>query len=145
MWAQKYESFAGRLLEPRRISSVASGRVGGRAPGSGTGSAFSRSLRAVGWVDADKAHHAAVFVFEKMAVIHKSSDGIRIAKIHAQADAGILQVRRAVVGHVDRVAEVRLVDGDSIPRDQHEMQLVDVKGVQFRGAVLDYPVLDLTL
>src|SRR5580704_14236119 len=115
MWAQKYESFAGRLLEPRRISSVASGRVGGRAPGSGTGSSFSRSLRAVGWVDADKAHHSAVFVFEKMAVIHKSSNGIWIAKIHAQAHAGILQVRGAVEGHVDGVAQERLVDGDSIP------------------------------
>ena len=89
--------------------------MSGRAPGSGTGSTFSRSLRAVGWVDADKAHHAAVFVFEKMAVIYESASGIWIAKIHAQAHAGILQVRRAVEGHVDGVAQEWLVDGDSIP------------------------------
>src|SRR5271156_2424503 len=80
-----------------------------------------------------------------MAVIDESADRIWIAKIHAQADAGILQVRGAVEGDVDGVAQERLVDGDSIPSQQHEVQLMDVEGVQFRGAIFDDPILYVAL
>ena len=80
-----------------------------------------------------------------MAVIHESADGIRVAKIHTQADAGILEIRGAVEGHVDGVAQVRLVDRDSIQSHLHEMQLMDVEGVQFRRAIFDDPIFHVAL
>src|SRR5271169_1401422 len=119
--------------------------MSGCSPSARTGSTFLGSWRAARWFNSNQAHHATVFVFEKMAVIDESADRIWIAKIHAQADAGILQVRGAVEGDVDGVAQERLVDGDSIPSDQHEMQLMDVEGVQFRGAIFDDPVFDVAL
>jgi len=119
--------------------------MSGCSPSARTGSTFLGSWRAARWFNSNQAHHAAVFVLEKMAVIYESADRVRITKIHAQADAGILQVRGAVEGHVDGVAQERLVDSDSIPGHEHEVQLVDVEGVQFCGAIFYDPVFDVAL
>ncbi len=82
-----------------------------------------------GGLDADQAHHSAVLVFEKMAVIDKCSHRVRIAKVHAEFDAGILRASSIPIGHVDCVAKKRLIDWHTVPTDQHEMDLMDVEGV----------------
>jgi len=95
--------------------------------------------------DADGAHHAAIFVFEQVTVVDEGAEGVGIAKIHAQADAGILQGAAVVVGDVDGVAEERLVDGNAVPVEQFEMNLMNVEGVEFGAAILDDPVFDVAL
>src|SRR5277367_7064027 len=87
--AQKSARCAESLAEPRSVGSVIGRRVSGSATRPRTGGTFFGSLSAVGWFDADQAHHASVFVFEKMTVIYESADGVGVAKIHAQADAGV--------------------------------------------------------
>ena len=49
------------------------------------------------------------------------------------------------VGHVDRVAQKRLVYRHAVPFHQHEMDLMDVKRVQFLRPVFDDPVLHVSL
>src|SRR5580692_11065029 len=95
--------------------SIAGRRASGSATRSRACGSFFWSLSGVGWFDADQAHHASIFVFEKMTVVQKSADGVGVAKIHAQADAGKLQIRGAVEGHVDGVAQERLINADSVP------------------------------
>ena len=80
-----------------------------------------------------------------MTVVDESADCIRVAKIHAQFDAGILKVSAVVIRHVDGVAKKRLVYRNSGPFEHHEMNLMDVERVQFRGAILDDPILDVAL
>jgi hypothetical protein len=36
-----------------------------------------------GWLDADCAHHAAVLMFQEMAVVDEGSDHVGIAEVHA--------------------------------------------------------------
>ena len=104
-------------MRPRALDSVVDRRLRGRGRGSGarTCSTFLLGLGGVRWFDADQAHHTSVFVFEKMTVIYESANGIRVAKIHAQADGGVCQIRGAVEGHVDGVAKERLFDRHFIP------------------------------
>ena len=59
--------------------------------------------------DSNQAHHAVVFMLEEVAVIEERSDGIWVAKIHAQSDARIRERPAIVKGHVDRIAKKRLV------------------------------------
>ena len=80
-----------------------------------------------------------------MTVVDESADCIRVAKIHAQFNAGILKVPTVVIRHVDGVAEKGLVYRNSGPVEHHEMNLMDVERVQFGGAILDDPILDVAL
>ena len=91
------------------------------------------------------SHHAAVFVFQQMAVVEERADDIGIAEVHAQLDAGKLGTGAVPVGDVDGVAEEGLVDGDAVPFLEHEMDLMDVEGVQFARAIFDDPVFDVAL
>src|SRR5450432_1397844 len=84
-------------------------------------------------------------MLEKVTVIDERPDGVRIAKIEAQFDAGVGETTTAVIRHVDRVAQERLVHWDAGPIDHHEMYLMNMKGVQLGGAVLDDPILNFTL
>src|SRR5580700_693127 len=84
-------------------------------------------------------------MLQEVAVIDKGADDVRIAKIHAQPHARVLQRAAVVVGDIDGIAQKRLVDRDAGPRDKLEMKLMYVKIVQFRRAVLDDPVLDIAL
>src|SRR5271167_5002132 len=80
-----------------------------------------------------------------MAMIYECAYGIRIAEIHSQPYAWILQHLAGVEGDVYRVAQERLIYRNAGPIDQHEVDLMDVEGVQFRGAVFDDPVFDVAL
>ena len=87
-------------------------------------------LRAGGFGDhLDDAHHAAVFVFQQVAVVEKRAYDIGIAEIHAQLDARKLGTDAVPVGDVDGVAQEGLVDGNAVPFFEHEMDLMDVEGV----------------
>src|SRR5580698_163623 len=57
-------------------------RIGGVADGGCAG----------GWggrFDEDDAHHSFVFVLEQMAVVGEGADGVGIAEVDANADAGV--------------------------------------------------------
>ena len=95
--------------------------------------------------DLNHAHHAAVFVFEKMAVVEKRADDLGIAKIHAELDAGKLRAGAVPVRDIDGVAQEGLVERDAVPFLEHEMDLMDMEGVQFARAIFDDPVLDIAL
>src|SRR5271155_5248666 len=69
------------------------------------------------WFHTNRSHHAAVFVLEQVAVIDEGAHAVGIAKIHAQLYAGILERAAVVVGHVDGIAEKRLVHGPAGPFD----------------------------
>lgn len=98
-----------------------------------------------GRVDSDDAHHAPVFVLQKVAVIHEGADDAGIAKVHAQFDAGILRRGAIPIGDVDGVAEIGFLNGDPIPFRQEKMDLMDVEGVEFGGAIFDDPVFNVAL
>jgi hypothetical protein len=66
---------------------------------------------------------------------------VRIAKIHSHSNAGILERLAIVIRDVDGIAKKRLVYRPSEVIEQHEVQLMDMKGVQLVGSVLDNPVL----
>ena len=93
------------------------------------------------WIDSDRAHHAFVFVFQKMAMIDEGSHRIRVAKVHAQANAGIGERASVEVGHVHGVAQKILIDRLAHVIEQQKMQLMNVKGMQFAGSVFDNPIL----
>src|SRR5271156_5643125 len=78
-------------------------------------------------------------------MIDERADGIGIAKIHAQSDAGISESVAVVIRHIDRVAQERLVYRYARPIDHHEMYLMDVKSVEFSRAVLNDPIFDISL
>src|SRR5580700_8449489 len=46
-----------------------------------------------GWLDANRAHHAAVLVFQKMAVVDKRSDDVGTAEVQAQLHARVNRAR----------------------------------------------------
>ena len=50
-----------------------------------------------------------------------------------------------VIGHVNGVAQERLVHRTLGPIEQHEMELVDVERVQLGGTVFDDPVFHVAL
>ena len=116
-----------------------------RFGGSGVGLVFSRRLAAPAGQNLNGSHHAAVLVFEQMAVVDKSADAIGIAEIHPQANARIGQALAVPEGDVDCVAQERLADGNAKPLHENEMDLVNVKGVEFLRAIFDDPVFDLPL
>src|SRR5271163_3807280 len=74
----------------------------------------------------DYSHHAAVLVLEEVAMIGKRADNTGVPEVHTQFYTGILGT-------------------DPVPFDQHEMDLVDVEGVQFAGPIFDDPVFDVSL
>src|SRR5580658_9733506 len=80
-----------------------------------------------------------------MAVVQKRADDVGIAKVHAQFYAGKLGTGAVPVGDVDGIAQEGLVDRDAVPFLEHEMDLVDVEGMQFARAIFDDPVLDVAL
>jgi hypothetical protein len=47
-------------------------------------------FRYFGWIYAYQAHHSAVFVLQKMAMIRKSANDRWVAEIHTKFYAGIL-------------------------------------------------------
>ena len=94
---------------------------------------------------ADHSHHPGIFVLEQVAVIDKGSDGVRIAKVHADAHTRVLQHLAREIRDVDGVAQERFIHRRAVPVHQRKMQLVDVKGVQLSGAVFNDPVFDVPL
>ena len=73
---------------------------------------FSRCRRRI---DANRSHHPAVFVFQKVAVVDKGANDVGVAKIHANFNAGILLTLSVPVGDVDCVPQNRLVKRYRIP------------------------------
>jgi hypothetical protein len=49
------------------------------------------------------------------------------------------------IRHVDGIAHERFIHRDTIPGHQRKMQLMDVEGMQFGGAIFNDPVLDIAL
>ena len=78
-------------------------------------------------------------------MIRKRPHCVRVAKIHAQLYRRELRAFSIPVGHVDGVAQKRLVYRHAVPVHQHEMDLVDVKRVQFLRPIFDDPVLYVSL
>src|SRR5277367_5234098 len=83
-------------------------------------------------------------MLQKMAVIRKNPNDRRIAKIHAQLYAGIFRSLSIPEWNIDHIAQEWLVNGDSEPFRQHEMNLMNMEGVEFLGTVLDIPILDVS-
>src|SRR5580704_13430520 len=75
----------------------------------------------------NQPHHPAIFMLQKVTVIHESSYRIRIAKIHAQPDARIFERAPVVIRNVDGIAQKWLVHRPSAIVEQHEMQLMNVE------------------
>lgn len=78
-------------------------------------------------------------------MINERSDGIGVAKIHAQRDAGVFQSSSIEIWHVDRIAQERLVHRDISPSRHKEVKLVDVEGVEFGGTIFDDPIFHVAL
>jgi len=74
---------------------------------------------------------SSIFMLQEMAAIEEIADSIRIAKVHPQLDAGIFKSAAIIVRNVYRIAEKRLVHNPALIIDQHEMQLMNVKCMQF--------------
>ena len=83
-----------------------------------------------------------ILMFQQVTVIDECADGAGITEIHAQLHARKLVAVAVPVSHVHRVAKIRLIQRDSVPLPQNEVDLVNVKSMQLLGAVLDDPVLD---
>ena len=73
-------------------------------------------------------------------MVHEGADDIRIAKIHAQSNAGIFQGSTVVIGNIHSVAEKGLIHRSTHIVEQQKMELVDVEGVQFIRTILDDPI-----
>lgn len=77
------------------------------------------------------AHHASVLVFEKVTVINEGSHDVRISEVHAQGDAGINSALTIPERYVHGVFQERFVNLHAIEFEEQEVDLMDVKGVQF--------------
>ena len=103
-----------------------------------------RYFGAFGRLHANQAHHSAVFMFEKMTVIWEvpTAFGSRKSmRSFTRGYAGSSHPRR----NVDRIAQKRLVHCKPKPFQQQEMNLMNVKRVQFLRAILDDPVFHVSL
>ncbi len=80
------------------------------------------------WIHLNLGHHAAVFVVENVAVIHKGSGDIGIPKIHAQGHAGIRASARPI-RNLDRVLKVGIRDRHSVDCHNQKVDLVNVEGM----------------
>src|SRR5271154_492908 len=100
---------------------------------------FNRSFNTNG------THHSPVFVLQQVAMVDKRADDPRVAEIHAQPHARIYRAMPIPILHIDGVPQVWLVQRYPIPFLQDKVNLVDVKRVQFRRAVLDNPVFHVAL
>ena len=78
-------------------------------------------------------------------MIHKGTDGIRASEIHAQPHTRIFQHPAIEEWDIDGVSQKGLIDRDAGPIQQQKVDLMNVKCVQFRGTVLDDPVLYVAL
>src|SRR6202042_1365970 len=81
--------------------------------------------------DADRSHHAAVLVLQKVAMIDKGANSVGITEIHAQAHAWILEHLIFEERNIHRIAQKGFIDGHSRPVDENEMELMVVEGGQF--------------
>jgi hypothetical protein len=93
----------------------------------------------------DGAHHPAILVLEKMAVLRKCADRILIAEVHPKFDAWINGAFPVPVRDIDRIAKERFVYRYTIPGKHQKVELMDVKGMQLAGPVFDDPVFYITL
>src|SRR5579872_1103988 len=80
-----------------------------------------------------------------MAVVDKCADSIWIAEVHTEAHAGVGWAFPIPEWNVDCVTQKRLVYRDAKKFLEKEMKLMNVEGVQFLGAILNDPVLDVSL
>ena len=78
-------------------------------------------------------------------MIGEHPDGVWIAKVHSNANAGIGKRMSIVVGDVYCVAEKVFLNGYAHVMEQQKVQLMDVKGVKLAGAIFDDPVFDCSL
>jgi len=84
-------------------------------------------------------------MFQKVIVIHERPNSIRIPEIHAEGDAGILHTLLVQVRYIDRIPQEGLIHHHAVPLCQHEVNLVNVKGVRLPRPVFYHPVLDISL
>lgn len=84
-------------------------------------------------------------MFQKVAVVKKVADRIWIAKIHAHPDARIRESPAVVIRNIYGIAKKRLIHRPAQIIEQQEMQLMNVEGVKFGGAVFYDPVFDRSL
>src|ERR1700693_4421824 len=80
-----------------------------------------------------------------MTVIEESADQFWIAKIHPQLYRWILGGLAVIERDIDGVTQEGFVHRNSKPFHHKEMNLMNVEGMQFIGAVFDDPVLNLAL
>src|SRR5271168_943349 len=78
-------------------------------------------------------------------MIDERANGVWISKIHAQPNAGVLKRFSVEVGDVNGVSEVGFVNGLAEKVDEHEMELMNVEGVELGRAIFDDPVFDVPL
>jgi hypothetical protein len=80
-------------------------------------------------LDANKPHHSAIFVFQKVTMIHKGTDGIRASEIHAQPHTRIFQHPAVEERDVDGISQKGLIDRNAGPIQQQKVNLVNVECV----------------
>src|ERR1700739_222884 len=90
--------------------------------------------------DADDGHHSAVFVSQDVTVVDKVPRDLT-AKIHAQFHAWIGPGTRPI-RHLDRIVILAVVDMFTVALHHPEMDLMDMKFMDFESTVLNGPILD---
>ena len=102
-------------------------------------------FRRFGRLHANQPHHSSILMLQKMAMVDKGADRIRVAKIHSQFDAGILERFAVEVRNVYGVPQKRLVYGAAEIIQQHEVHLMNMERVEFRGSIFDDPIFHVSL
>ena len=73
-------------------------------------------------------------------MVNEGPDRVGVAKVHAEANAGVSERSSVEIGHVHGIAQKFLMNRLAHVIEQEEMQLMNVKGMQFAGSVLDDPI-----
>src|SRR5579862_6529338 len=100
---------------------------------------FFSSAEAQLWLDQNLVHHAEIFVQQDVTVKGESAGNGWVSKIHAHGHTGV-SAFAGPVRNFNGVAQVLIGDRLPVYVQQHEVDLVDVKRVRFKSAVLNGPV-----
>src|ERR1700677_1581465 len=84
-------------------------------------------------------------MFEQMTVIDKCAHYVGISEVHPERHTWIPRALPVPIWNIDDVPQEGLIDCDSIPLRQKEVNLVNVKCMHLWRAIFDYPVFDIPL
>ena len=94
------------------------------------------------WQYQNFVHHAEIFMQQDVAMEHKRTGNCGIAKIHAHLYAMVRMAGAFPERNLDGVAQILICNWLSVHFQHFEVNLVDVKGVCLKRAILYDPVFD---